>query len=271
MPVYSFGGQQTMSGSAQPVFGTTVAANANPTYDQFAGNVTGANPSTTTVYVNSGYGFQVGQYVVTGTTSQLTFASSNKPGTAPNTGQIKSITTTTVTTFTGAISGTTLTVSGTVTGTIAVGQSLVGVGVYPGTYITALGTGSGGTGTYTINYSYSSAITAEAMSSTTTAIVVLGFNAPVIAGNWFVLNEEVQTITVKPITGNSAFIYLGTGPTVALNDPTVIDVLLAPPTGTYQFLFFQTPTTDKAHAYNTSQFWINGANGDRVAVYYTQG
>lgn len=62
-------------------------------------------------------------------------------------------------TFTGSISGTTLTVSSVVSGTIAIGQLISGPGVSaspPGsaaTYITALGTGTGGAGTYTVNIS----------------------------------------------------------------------------------------------------------------------
>lgn len=52
--------------------------------------------------------------------------------------------------FNGSIAGTTLTVTGTPTATIAVGQTLNGVGVAPGQTITALGSGTGGAGTYTV-------------------------------------------------------------------------------------------------------------------------
>ena len=61
--------------------------------------------------------------------------------------------------FTGSFSGTTLTVSTVASGTLAIGQLIVGTGVAaspPGsnaTYITALGTGSGGVGTYTVSVS----------------------------------------------------------------------------------------------------------------------
>lgn len=51
---------------------------------------------------------------------------------------------------TGAISGTTLTVSAVTSGTLSIGQVLYGTGVSAGTTITALGTGTGGTGTYTV-------------------------------------------------------------------------------------------------------------------------
>jgi hypothetical protein len=69
--------------------------------------------------------------------------------------------------FTGVISGTTLTASS-VTGTIAVGQVITGTGVTAGTVITALGTGTGGAGTYTVSAS-------QTVSSTTITIVGLDF------------------------------------------------------------------------------------------------
>jgi len=60
-------------------------------------------------------------------------------------------------TFTGSISGTTLTVTGISSGAIAVGQTLSGVGVIDGTTITGFLTGAGGnvneTGTYTVRQS----------------------------------------------------------------------------------------------------------------------
>jgi hypothetical protein len=59
-----------------------------------------------------------------------------------------------------SISGTTLTVGGTVTGVFQVGQTLSGSGVTAGTTITALGTGTGGTGNYTVSTSQTVASTA---------------------------------------------------------------------------------------------------------------
>ena len=52
---------------------------------------------------------------------------------------------------TGAIAGTTLTVSAVTSGTLVVGQAISGAGITPGTTITALGTGTGGAGTYTVS------------------------------------------------------------------------------------------------------------------------
>lgn len=52
--------------------------------------------------------------------------------------------------FQGNIAGPTLTVVDVAYGTIAVGSPVFGVGVAPGTVVTALGTGSGGIGSYTV-------------------------------------------------------------------------------------------------------------------------
>lgn len=77
-------------------------------------------------------------------------------------------------TVTGAISGTTLTVSAVTSGTLAVGQTITGSGVTAGTQITAFLTGSGGTGTYTVS-------TTQTVSSTTITAtgtpVVVSFNS----------------------------------------------------------------------------------------------
>jgi hypothetical protein len=59
----------------------------------------------------------------------------------------------TATYATGAISGTTLTVSAISSGILEIGSVIEGTGVAVGTKITALGTGSGGVGTYTVNIS----------------------------------------------------------------------------------------------------------------------
>ena len=70
-------------------------------------------------------------------------------------------------TVTGAISGTTLTVSAVAAGNVAVGQTVGGASA--GTVITALGTGTGGTGTYTVNNSQTLASTTLRLGATTVA------------------------------------------------------------------------------------------------------
>lgn len=68
--------------------------------------------------------------------------------------------------FTGSISGTTLTVSAVASGTLAVGQLIQDSGLLAsGTLITALGSGTGGTGTYTV--SISQTVASESMTATT--------------------------------------------------------------------------------------------------------
>jgi hypothetical protein len=64
------------------------------------------------------------------------------------------------TTFTGSMSGTTLTVTALLSGApIVLGMYVDGSSVTDGTYVTAFVTGSGGTGTYTINQSVSASST----------------------------------------------------------------------------------------------------------------
>ena len=65
--------------------------------------------------------------------------------------------------FTGSISGTTLTITAIASGAVALGQTINGTGVTAGTTIVGFGTGSGGnineTGTYTVNISQTVAST----------------------------------------------------------------------------------------------------------------
>lgn len=71
---------------------------------------------------------------------------------------------------TGAIAGTTLTVTAVASGSLAVGQVLSGANVTAGTVITALGTGNGGAGTYTVSISQTAAsatVNASAAEETT--------------------------------------------------------------------------------------------------------
>lgn len=68
---------------------------------------------------------------------------------------------------TGAIAGTTLTVSAVGGGTVAVGQTVEGTGVTAGTVITALGSGTGGTGTYTVSPTQTASSTALTLGKVT--------------------------------------------------------------------------------------------------------
>ncbi len=115
------------------------------------------------------------------------------------------------TSFTGSISGTTLTVSAVGSGVLGIGQTITGVGVAGSTHITALGSGTGGIGTYTVNNSQT--VGSEAMTGT-----------PVF-GN---LVQEVNTAAITNITAslasNGAFVL-----TNIAGDPiTVLNVTGTP-------------------------------------------
>jgi hypothetical protein len=95
----------------------------------------------------------------TGSAYQI-LRNSATPGQTELVDKIVSGTALTYATFTGSISGTTLTVTAVSAGTIQVGQVIAGTGVTAGTTITALGTGTGSTGTYTVSASQTVASTA---------------------------------------------------------------------------------------------------------------
>ena len=94
--------------------------------------------------------------------------------------------------FTGSISGTTLTVASMSSGTLAVGQSVYGVGVLLETVITALGTGSGGVGTYTVDVSQT--VTTRSLNSAAVGAV-------------FTATSSGTTLTVSAVA--SGTIYVG--------------------------------------------------------------
>lgn len=113
--------------------------------------------------------------------------------------------------FKGSISGTTLTVSLMQSGTIAIGQSLFGLGVGNKVVITALGTGSGGVGTYTINTSLTIAteqMNSAAVASTLTASMS-GTTLTVTATSGTIYNG--QTIQGAGVTANTIITTYGSG------------------------------------------------------------
>lgn len=76
--------------------------------------------------------------------------------------------------FTGAIAGTTLTVSAMQPGgSIVVGSVVTGTGVTASTIVTAFGTGTGGAGTYTVNNSQT--VSSEAMAAPAVAVGVTNY------------------------------------------------------------------------------------------------
>lgn len=109
--------------------------------------------------------------------------------------------------FTGAISTTTLTVSAISAGSVQVGMVLSGTGVTPGTIITALGTGTGDTGTYTVSPS-------QTASSTT--ITAASLPAPAFAASaaYITTSAGVDTLHITTLTSGELVIgqqVFGTG------------------------------------------------------------
>ena len=113
--------------------------------------------------------------------------------------------------FVGSISGTTLTVILMKSGTITVGQSLLGLGLAAETVITALGTGTGGVGTYVINISQT--ITAENMDSAAVASTLTSS----ISGTTLTVTATSgtlypgQTIQGAGVTAGTIITSLGSG------------------------------------------------------------
>ena len=105
----------------------------------------------------------------TGSAYQI-LRNSATPGATELVDKIVSGTALTYATFTGSISGTTLTVTAVSAGTIQVGQGISGTGVTAGTTIVGLGTGTGSTGTYTVSAS-------QTVASTTISTVSLNYTS----------------------------------------------------------------------------------------------
>jgi hypothetical protein len=124
----------------------------------------------------------------------------------PLTGNLNSITPTTK--FTGTISTTTLTVSAVSAGQLAVGQTISGTGVTPGTIITALGTGTGYTGTYTISVSQTV--------GSATAMTAANQPAPAFSASaaYITTSAGVDTLHIATLTSGEVLIgqqVFGTG------------------------------------------------------------
>lgn len=145
------------------------------------------------------------------------------------------------------ISGTTLTIGGTVAGTYVVGQTIAGTGVTAGTKITALGTGTGGAGTYTVSVSQtvaSTAINASLSSGTlylttsgsslftgaisTTNLTVSSISSGSIVAGQYVLGASAGTYIVSQTSGNKG----GTGVYVVNTSQTAASVTGTSPIST---------------------------------------
>lgn len=110
--------------------------------------------------------------------------------------------------FTGSISGTTLTVTAVTNGTLAVYQTIYspagGVPITPGTYISALGTGTGGTGTYTVSMSQtavSGPLTSYSPGAVGTGIFQGTINAWIEAQQKFAHDNNIAAVAPPPPMG----------------------------------------------------------------------
>jgi hypothetical protein len=194
---------------------------SNPSAATFTGSI-----STTTLTVTSVlsgtiavgqaiFGNNISQNTVitalgTGTGGVGTYTVSNSQTTASTT--INSVASPAI--VTGAISGTTLTVSAVTSGTLRIGQTIEGTGVTDGTIIKAFGTGSGGVGTYTVSASQTvSSTTIYAMNWTVLPIndgPFEGGGTVDITDNYFVYNKPSSQLwaasdLLSPITDPLSF------------------------------------------------------------------
>ena len=107
--------------------------------------------------------------------------------------------------FTGYISGTTLTVTTVTSGVIQVGQTIVGTNIASGTTITALGSGSGATGTYVVSVSQTVASAGSPEVITVSALLLELPPATQVSPGQAVIVRNVgsYTFTVADNSGNS--------------------------------------------------------------------
>ncbi|MGL2964929.1 GEVED domain-containing protein [Flavobacterium sp. RSB2_4_14] len=117
---------------------------------------------------------------------------------------------------TASISGTTMTVTGVTSGTLAVGQALWCTGIAPGTTITAFGTGSGGTGTYVVSltqtlgsqtfksFTLGTPFTATAV-GTGSGIANIAASVPLVTAGNFVIGTQYEIVSL----GTTNFTLLG--------------------------------------------------------------
>lgn len=99
---------------------------------------------------------------------------------------------------TGAISGTTMTITAVASGTFKLGDPIFCTGIWPGTIITAFGTGTGNTGTYTVNLPYSGFPYNNAITSTAITTAGYGTNDGLHA-TWMV-NKSIQAYLTAYLT-----------------------------------------------------------------------
>ena len=113
-------------------------------------------------------------------------------------------------TFRGSISGTTLTVSSMLTGTLAIGTELIGTGITANTTITAFLAAAGGAGTYTV--SVNQTVSLSTITAADNPPVQLLNDAGLMQANWGNYRMDIYEVTIIPANG----INPATSPGVAL-------------------------------------------------------
>ena len=190
--------------------------------------VTIASPAVVTVTTapanNTAVSFSTTGALPTGITADAAYYVYNRSSTtynlATSTGSAQFANITAGATFTGSISGTTLTVTAVTGGTISVGQEISGTGITAGTTITALGTGAGATGTYTVSVSQTvasttiTAIAAPAIVTVSSApsnndVVIFSTTGTLPTGltagtQYYVVNRTSTTFQVSATSGGAA-------------------------------------------------------------------
>jgi len=202
----TFANQSASITIATPAVVTVPAAPANGTAVAFT--TTGALP--TGITANTPYYV----YNRTSTTYNLTTTA----------GSVQTATILAGASFTGSISGTTLTVSAVASGSIGVGQTISGTGVTAGTTITALVTGSGNVGSYTVSASQTVASTTITATGGTVTVGAAPSNGDIViftttgalptgitsGTTYYVVNRTSTTFQFSATSGGSAIAVTGT-------------------------------------------------------------
>jgi hypothetical protein len=109
-------------------------------------------------------------------------------------------------TFRGTISGTTLIVSNLLSGTLAVGQTVIGTGISANTTITAFVSAVGGTGTYTVSVSQTVAL--STITATSNPPKQLTTDTGDMTANWGNYRMDIYEISIQPATATDPAIVL---------------------------------------------------------------
>lgn len=163
-----------------------------------SGSQSGVHTAVTGVItaVNSTYAYKATSADTATTAGTVTSTTSNGYG-------VRSVITTpsTSASFTGVVSGTTLTASS-VTGTLYINENLSGSGLTSGVKIASFGTGTGGAGTYTLSITQDASVTATTTLNSTSLNVTAVTSGTIRIG---------QTISGSGIPTGTTIVALGTG------------------------------------------------------------